>query len=65
MFLNREEVAELTGYRKPSAQIKWLQVQQFGFAVGGDGHPKVLRQVVINRLGGQIAQKKSPELRLK
>ncbi len=65
MFLTKEEVAELTGYRKQSAQIKWLQVQQFGFAIGGDGHPKVLRGVVINRLGGQTAERKSPELRLK
>ncbi len=65
MFSTKKEVAELTRYRKPRAQIKWLQVQQFGFAVGGDGHPKVLRQVVINRLGGQTAPKKSPELRLK
>lgn len=65
MFLTKEEVADLTGYRKPSAQIKWLQVHQFAFAVGGDGQPKVLSQVVVNRLGGQTEQKKSPELRLK
>jgi len=65
MFFNKEEVAEFTGYRKPSAQIRWLQAQQFGFVVGGDGMPKVLRRVVISRLGGQTTQKKSPELRLK
>jgi len=65
MFLNKEEVAELTGYQKPSAQSRWLQAQQFCFVVGGDGIPKVLRQVVISRLGGSTAQKKSPELRLK
>ncbi|MHC8396110.1 DUF4224 domain-containing protein [Pseudomonas sp. LB3P93] len=65
MFLTKEEVAELTGYKKPSAQIKWFQVQQIGLAVGGDGHPKALRQTVINRLAGQTAKKKSPALRLK
>lgn len=65
MFLTKDEVAELTGYKKPSAQIRWLQEQQFGFVVGGDGIPKVLSQVVISRLGGQTTQKKSPELRLK
>lgn len=65
MFLTKDEVAELTGYQKPSAQIRWLEAQQFGFVVGGDGVPKVLRQVVISRLGGPTAQKKSPELRLK
>ncbi|MBV4452718.1 MULTISPECIES: DUF4224 domain-containing protein [Pseudomonas] len=65
MFLTKDEVTELTGYQKPSAQIRWLQAQQFGFVVGGDGVPKVLRQVVLSRLGDQTAQKKSPELRLK
>lgn len=65
MFLTKDEVAELTGYKKPSAQIRWLQEQKFGFVVGGDGIPKVLSQVVISRLGGQTTQKKSPELRLK
>jgi len=65
MFLTKDEVAELTGYQKPSAQIRWLEAQQFGYVVGGDGVPKVLRQVVISRLGGQTTQKRSPELRLK
>lgn len=65
MFLTRDEMADLTGYKKPSAQIKWLRTEKFSFAVGGDGHPKVLRQVVISRLGGESEQRKSPELRLK
>lgn len=59
MFLTKDEVTELTGYQKPSAQIRWLQAQQFGFVVGGDGVPKVLRQVVLSRLGDQTAQKKA------
>jgi hypothetical protein len=63
MFLTAEEVAELTGYSKPGAQIKWLQAEKYGFAVDGYGKPKVLRQVVIGRLGG-IQSKKGPELRL-
>lgn len=64
MFLTKEEVIDLTGYLRLSAQIKWLQEQQLGFVVGGDGRPKVLRQVVINRLGGQAQHKKNPVLRL-
>lgn len=63
MFMTAEEVADLTGYSKPSAQIKWLKAEKYGFAVGGDGRPKVLREVVIGRLGG-IQKKKGPELRL-
>lgn len=63
MFMTAEEVADLTGYSKPSAQIKWLKAEKYGFAVGGDGRPKVLREVVIGRLGG-IQKRKGPELRL-
>jgi hypothetical protein len=63
MFLTAEEVAELTGYTKSGAQIKWLQAEKYGFAIDGYGKPKVLRQVVIGRLGG-IQSKKGPELRL-
>ena len=63
MFLTAEEVADLTGYRKPSAQLKWLEAERYGYAIGGDGHPKVLREVVISRLGG-IQSKKGPQPRL-
>ena len=57
MFLTPQEVAELTGYQKPSAQIKWLTAERFGFVIGGDGHPKVL-------LGVVKSSKKEPQLRL-
>lgn len=63
MFLTEQEVVELTGYTKPSAQIKWLQAEKFGYVVGGDGVPKVLREVVVSRLGG-IQKQKGPQLRL-
>lgn len=63
MFMTAEEVAELTGYVKPKSQIDWLEANRYGFAIGGDGRPKVLRDVVIARLGG-MQKKKGPELRL-
>ncbi|WP_462382208.1 DUF4224 domain-containing protein [Pseudomonas sp. Marseille-QA0892] len=63
MFLTADEVADLTGYTKPSAQIKWLEAERYGFAVGGDGKPKVLREIVIARLGG-MKTAKEPRLRL-
>jgi hypothetical protein len=63
MFMTPEEVADLTGYTKASAQIKWLQAEKYGFAIGGDGRPKVLRAVVVGRLGG-VQSRKGPELRL-
>jgi hypothetical protein len=64
MFLTDAEVADLTGYQKPSSQIKWLAAEKYGYAVGGDGRPKVLREVVISRLGG-VHVRKGPQLRLR
>ena len=67
MLLTPEEVADLTGYRKPSAQIHWLEAQQIPYLVGGDGRPKVLRSLLIERLGGPLIQpsrRQEPQLRL-
>ena len=67
MFLSDEELRELSGYQKPSAQKRWLDAQSIAFLVGGDGHPKVLRSVVIARLGGTLsvsAETREPKLRL-
>lgn len=62
MFMKPDEVAEMTGYLRPKDQARWLQAEKFGFVIGADGKPKVLRQVVLARLGGH-AEKKGPELR--
>ena len=64
MFLSPEEVAAMTGYQKPSHQTKWLTAEKFGFVIGGDGHPKVLRDVVLSRLGAVKSSRKEPQLRL-
>lgn len=63
MFLTREEVAELTGYQKSAYQQRWLDAEKLGYMVDSEGHPKVLREVVLQRLGGQ-RKKAGPELRL-
>ncbi len=62
MFMTQDEVADMTGYLRPKDQVRWLQAEKFGFVIGADGKPKVLRQVVLARLGGH-AEKKGPELR--
>lgn len=65
-LLTTEEVADLSGYQKPSAQARWLKQNNFPFVVGGDGRPKVLRQVVETRLGGKSTEKKrEPQLQLR
>lgn len=67
MLLTPEEVAELSGYQKPAAQIRWFKAQCIPYLVGGDGRPKVLRQLVVERLGGSagwVTDKPEPQLRL-
>ncbi|WP_018949001.1 DUF4224 domain-containing protein [Thioalkalivibrio sp. ALMg11] len=41
MFLSREQVEELTGYRRPSSQIKQLRSQGVHYFVAADGYPRV------------------------
>lgn len=42
MFLTPEQLAELTGKRRPSAQIRWLEQNDWQHTVGIDGYPSVL-----------------------
>lgn len=64
MFMTAEEVADLTGRTRASAQVRWLDEHQFGYVIGADGRPKVLRELVLSRLGSTQKQKKEPRLRL-
>lgn len=66
MLLSAEEVADLSGYQQPTAQIRWLAENDLAYLLGGDGKPKVLRALVVRRLGGEPARdapKRQPELR--
>lgn len=65
MFMTPEEVADLTGRTRASAQIRWLDEHLFGYVVGADGRPKVLREIVLSRLGSTRQQKKEPRLNLR
>jgi hypothetical protein len=50
MFLSQTELADLTGRRRSSAQIRWLSAQGLRYAIGADGRPRVLRAEVEGRL---------------
>lgn len=63
-FLSAARVAELTGYQRAYAQRSWLKANDYPFDMGGDGVPKVLESVVLERLGGSQQKKKGPQLRL-
>lgn len=64
MFLTSEELEQLTGYQKASAQARWLTRERLPFVRGGDGKLKVLRQVIEQRLGLKSPPKREPQLRL-
>ncbi|OLU25445.1 hypothetical protein BVH03_17455 [Pseudomonas sp. PA15(2017)] len=65
MLLTQAEVIELTGYQRPSAQIRWLDSHKVPYLIGGDGRPKVLRAPLVERLGGVPAVAVKPEPRLR
>ncbi len=52
MFLSREELEALTGYKIKSKQRAWLIDNGFRFSVRCDGFPCVLRTHVESVLGG-------------
>ena len=49
-FLSRDELADLTGYQQRRKQCAWLRDGGWPFVVGGDGHPRVLRDELVRRL---------------
>jgi len=49
-FLTRDELEALTSYKQRRKQIAWLCDGGWPFVVGGDGHPRVLRDELVRRL---------------
>lgn len=52
MFLSPDDITELTGYKIPAYQIRWLRERGWVFEIGGDGRPKILTAHAMQRLGG-------------
>lgn len=50
MFLTREELRDLTDYKRPAEQIRWLTERGYRFEIGASGRPKVLRATLETRL---------------
>ena len=49
MFLSREELRQLTGYKRPAEQRRWLSENGYAFEVRGDGRPALLWEQVRAR----------------
>lgn len=65
MLLTTDEIAQLTGYARPTNQIDWLRSRKWRFEIGGDCQPKVLRAYAEQQLGLQAdRQTRRPRVRL-
>lgn len=51
-FLTHTELAELTERKRKGEQIAWLKTNGYHFAIGANGHPRVLIEHVQARLCG-------------
>ena len=59
MFLDTNELAELTGYVIPFHQCKWLDRHGYPFELSRAARPKVLKAYVEQRLGLATAKVKA------
>ena len=53
MILDRKQLFELTGAKRPKEIIEWLQAQFFTYVVKRDGWPAVHADHVRERLGAK------------
>lgn len=60
LILHRDEVWQLTGYRKPGCQIRQLKAYGLRFFIAADGHPRVLRADIETR--NQAPRPREPNL---
>lgn len=62
MFLNEQEIRQLTGYQRPSAQIRWLRAKGYRFTVNGLGEPVVaIAECTRKNVGGASARHQEPK----
>jgi len=63
MFLSLEELKQLTGYIRPTAQIRWLTERGYKYDVRADGAPVVLTDEIGKRLATkQFIKRIQPDL---
>lgn len=47
LTLSQAELVELSGYRRPAEQIRWLTKAGVTFFIGRDGRPRVIRAALV------------------
>lgn len=53
LFLTRDELEELTGYRRPHEQVRWLTKRRWRFEQNAAGAPRVARAYLERRMVGE------------
>lgn len=61
LFLSKDELLELTGYRRPHEQRRWLQNRRWRFETNAAGAPRVARAYLERKMVGE-AQETEPGL---
>ena len=61
MFLDANEIAELTDRKFKSLQIKWLRENCVAFKISATGHPKVARSAIEGR-AAPVPQQERPKV---
>lgn len=60
LFLSKDEIAKLTGYKLPAHQCRWLKERGWVFEQNGNKRPIVGRSYAKSRLGGSDAAAATP-----
>ena len=63
IFLTADELRELTGYRTPTHQRRWLDAHRIPYLISGKGQPRILRALLVARLGGATISEQPPAAR--
>lgn len=64
LFLNKDQIRELTGCARADMQIAWLRDKRYAFDIDAKGRPVVLLSHLEARLGGSVtAAPSAPQLR--
>jgi hypothetical protein len=61
MFLDADELSDLTGYKQASKQIAQLKLQKIPFHINAAGHPKVARAILEGQRAAAANKPKAAE----
>lgn len=50
LFLSKDELSDLSGFARPTLQIRWLRDNGWRFSVDANGKPRVAREHFVHRL---------------